>query len=134
MSILATLLMFFMLVAGSQLSWWKKVSGNKTTILISIKYILQAINDINVKVVLVVIFILNLVSSLKCWDCAEGSCVLDESGGNLGIEEICTSTAPVCAKQEFGKSYNNIFDSHCTILKCRDRQKQLPFTYDYFRF
>ena len=103
-----------MLVAGSQLSWWNKVSGNKTTNLISIKYIL---NEINVKVLLVVIFILNLVSSLKCWECAEGSCVLDQSGGNLGIEDICTSTAPVCAKQEFGKNYDNIFDSHCTILK-----------------
>ena len=68
------------------------------------------------KVLLVVIFILNLVSSLKCWECAEGSCVLDQSGGNMGIEEICTSTAPVCAKQEFGKNYDNIFDSHSTMI------------------
>ena len=104
--------MLFMLLSGNQLSWWKKISGNKTTILICIRYILYAIIcklDIFVKVLLVVIFILLLVSSLKCWECAEGSCVLDQSGGNMGIEEICTSTAPVCAKQEFGKNYNKHF-------------------------
>ena len=81
------------------------------------------------KLLLVVIVILNLVSSLKCWDCAEGSCVLDHSGGNLGIEEICTSTAPVCAKQEFGKNYNNIFDSHCTILKSCPKWSYLVLIY-----
>ena len=69
----------------------------------------------NMKVLLVVIFIFHLVSSLKCWECKEGSCVLDKSGGNMGIEKECTSSAPVCAKQEFGKSYNDIFDSHSTI-------------------